>query len=111
MTNAQVRRRPFEAWTSVCSDQSGAWWKENIACFDRGDYGNKLQWFVARAFDAMHFAFFCYDDIARRDLDGVAVFVDLIFALAREDRPCILTFRMRMGSNGLTRCNMPGNDD
>ena len=111
MTNAQVRRRPFEAWTSVCSDQSGAWWKENIACFDRGDYGNKLQWFVARAFDAMHFAFFCYDDIARRDLDGVAVFVDLIFALAREDRPCILIFRMRMGSNGLTRCNMPGNDD
>src|SRR3989344_8246165 len=35
-----------QAWAPVCSDQSGAWCKENIACFDRGDHGNKPQWFV-----------------------------------------------------------------
>jgi len=66
---------------------------------------------VARAFDPVHLALFCYCDIARRDLDGVALFVDLIFAVTGENRPSILAFRMRMRCNGLARLDMPGDDD
>ena len=91
--------------------QLGAWWKKNITCFDWGDHGNEPQRFEARAFDTVHFAFSCYDDVARGDLNRVALFVDLILAMTGENSPCVLAFRMRVGSNGLTRLDMPSDDD
>jgi len=89
----------------------GAWWEKNITRFERCDYRNETQWFAAGAGDAVYLAPFCHDDIAGCDLNGAALFVDLVIALTAENRPCILAFRMCMGSYRLPRLNVPSDDD
>lgn len=93
------------------TDQLCARWERNITCFGWGNHGNEPQWFEARAFDSVHLALFCYDDIARSNLNGDALFIYLILAVAGQNSPCVLAFWMCVGRNGLIRFDMPSDDD